>query len=331
MLDFPYRFRYTFYMSDIIGTNHDFIFSIADDAQFEQIRHIGVALSSTDRLRILQLLSVSPMTLSELSKALDLAVSSVSYHIDALTRAQLIFVDYQPGPKGHTKLCSKMAMSLKVDFCDIDTHTARNITSVEMPVGSYVECDITAPCGIADGNGVIGDVDDPHVLFMPERLGAQLLWFQSGHVSYNFPNDSLKKSRVFRSVDFSLELCSETVYYRNDWPSDVTVWINDTEIATYTVPGDFGGRRGKYTPEYWFINSTQYGLLKHFTVNDRGVFIDDQPVNNAVTFDSLNLSDGTFIRFTIGIKPDAKHVGGLNLFGAGFGDYPQAIVMTLSE
>jgi predicted transcriptional regulator len=31
----------------------------------------------------------------------------------------------------------------------------------------------------------------------------------------------------------------------------------------------------------------------------------------------------------IGVKPDAKYVGGFNLFGEKFGDYPQSIIMQL--
>jgi len=32
----------------------------------------------------------------------------------------------------------------------------------------------------------------------------------------------------------------------------------------------------------------------------------------------------------IGIKEDAAHKGGINIFGDGFGDYPQDIVLKLS-
>ena len=50
-----------------------------------------------------------------------------------------------------------------------------------------------------------------------------------------------------------------------------------------------------------------------------------------ITFSSLNIAKGTHISLKIGIKPDAKHVGGINVFGKRFGDYPQAILMTLSN
>ena len=43
----------------------------------------------------------------------------------------------------------------------------------------------------------------------------------------------------------------------------------------------------------------------------------------------LKLYDGSAIKLDIGIKDDAVHRGGLNLFGKNFGDYPQSIIMTL--
>lgn len=52
-------------------------------------------------------------------------------------------------------------------------------------------------------------------------------------------------------------------------------------------------------------------------------------MNAAVTFDSLRLLDGNAICFTIAVKEDARHRGGINLFGKHFGDYPQHILMRL--
>ena len=46
-------------------------------------------------------------------------------------------------------------------------------------------------------------------------------------------------------------------------------------------------------------------------------------------FDNLHILDGAAIKLTIGIKDDAVHKGGINLFGKNFGDYDQAIVMTI--
>ena len=43
--------------------------------------------------------------------------------------------------------------------------------------------------------------------------------------------------------------------------------------------------------------------------------------------DSLHLEKGNYISFKLGVRPDAPHVGGMNLFGEKFGDYAQGLVM----
>ena len=105
--------------------------------------------------------------------------------------------------------------------------------------------------------------------------------------------------------------------------------VNDVEVTTFTSPGDFGGRRGKYTPSYWPVTSTQFGLLKKITVGSDGVFVDNSFVSDKVHFADLKIYDGSAIKLDIGIKDDATHRGGINLFGKNFGDFPQSIVMSL--
>lgn len=269
------------------------------------------------------------MNLLEISRELDLPVSSVYNHTKALEEAQLIFVNYQPGPKGHTKMCSKMFSSLKIDMFTPDwvLEEMQKTVQHELPIGLFSECSVSAPCGMASSEAIIEHVDDPRIFFSASRTKAELLWFSTGYVSYNFPN--LYPERDFSEVEFSFEICSETVYYREKWPSDITILINAKEVLTYTSPGDFGGRRGKYSPAYWNINSTQFGLLKTVTVNRRGVYLDGVLQHAQLSFDDLKIGADACIRLTFLIKEDARYHGGINLFGKGFGDYPQAIVMSL--
>lgn len=309
-----------------------FSLSINNEQDFPYIASIGNALASVDRIRILNLLSERPMAISEISEKLNMAISSVSYHIDILAESQLVFVSYQPGIKGHKKLCSKAALNIHINWQDTATAPdAPMIETVEMPIGNYVDCDVLPPCGLAGRESVIAPLDIPQLLFTPKRTAAQLLWFKSGYVTYKFPNYFFQKFQNYSRLSFSMELCSEANYYRTDWPSDITFWVNDIELLTITSPGDFGGRRGIFTPEYWFINSTQYGLLTEFYIDDKGVHLGNKLVNRNVTFQDLKLHEGNGIMFKLGIKEDAVHTGGINLFGKYFGDYPQAIVMTLSN
>ena len=77
-------------------------------------------------------------------------------------------------------------------------------------------------------------------------------------MEYRFPNVTLKK-KTLRKVEVSAEICSEDHEYNMDWPSDITLWINDVEVGTWESPSDFGGRRGKLNPAWWSSDKTQYG------------------------------------------------------------------------
>ena len=48
-----------------------------------------------------------------------------------------------------------------------------------------------------------------------------------------------------------------------------------------------------------------------------------------VSLADLDLSNHHSIRLRIAVKPDAKHPGGINIFGRGFGNYDQDIIMRL--
>ena len=120
-------------------------------------------------------------------------------------------------------------------------------------------------------------------------------------------------------------MCSEAPNYRNDWESDITFWINGVEVATYVSPGDFGDRRGRLNPAWWSDFSTQYGIIKNLSITEKGVYLDENLVSTR-NIKSLGIQDGDNIVFRIGIKDNARHQGGINLFGEKFGDFSQGLV-----
>ncbi len=305
------------------------LLKVSEENDEERLCKICHALSVPARVQIMRILLKQNKSLSDISKELNMPISSVARHIDTLLDAQLIFVNYQPGLKGHTKYCAQAILNLGISLSDIGPEEiVEPEMSVEMPIGMFSHCHITPPCGMLSSDGPIGEFDDPRVFFTPERINAQCLWFNMGSISYNFPTTVLShKSRS--EISFTFEICSETSYFNNNWPSDITVSVNKTEIVTFTSPGDFGGRRGKFTPKFWPITSTQFGIMKKLTINGNGAYLDNALVNPAVNFDSLDLYKGHTIQLTLNIKEDAKHRGGMNLFGAGFGDFPQHIIMSV--
>ena len=54
------------------------------------------------------------------------------------------------------------------------------------------------------------------------------------------------------------------------------------------------------------------------------MFLDNVFVSDKVRFADLHIYDGSSIKLDIGIKDDAAHKGGINLFGKNFGNYPQS-------
>ena len=194
-----------------------------------------------------------------------------------------------------------------------------------MPIGAFVNVHVIPTCGLLGELGIIGHLDDPSAFYEPERIHAQLLWFRRGTVEYRFPN-RLPPNVLLENIDVSFEVCSEAPLHHADWPSDVTVWIGDVEIGTWTSPADFGGERGALTPAWWDTQNSQYGLLKVWKVTNNGSFVDGVQVSK-ITLKDLSLKLGDPIPVRIGIRDNASNIGGLNLFGSKFGNYPQDIVL----
>ena len=63
-------------------------------------------------------------------------------------------------------------------------------------------------------------------------------------------------------------------------------------------------------------------------ITDAGCFIDAIKLSD-VTLDQLDLASHHSMRLRIGIDEDAAHPGGVNIFGRGFGNYDQDIVMRI--
>ena len=311
-----------------IQKNKNPVYNISDFNQIDEITAIFRALSVKERIQILHLILNKPMTIRELSQKLNLPISSVTQHTNVLSDAHLIHIEYKPNQKGFVKLCSNAFNTLKIIFINWAQENDFEETLIEMPIGSYTEFNITPPCGMTGKHSPIGDFDVLSSFYHPYRHKAELLWFSNGNITYKFPNQ-INKNSIIHSITLSLEICSETFYSKNDWPSDITFWINGHELLTWTSPGDFGGRRGRFTPDYWFINSTQYGLLKTIKIDDYGIYLDDILISTNYNINNLDFYNKDNIEFKIGIKPDAVHKGGINIFGKNFGDHKQPILLKI--
>ena len=100
-------------------------------------------------------------------------------------------------------------------------------------------------------------------------------------------------------------------------------------IGTWTSPGDFGDVRGIFTPDWWFPNWNQYGLLKMLVINKKGTFIDGLQISD-VTIRDFNLDYRSSMKLRMAVNDNAEHVGGLTIFGKSFGNYGQDIKVSIN-
>jgi len=291
--------------------------------------HALRGLASPVRIRILRLLHRrGPLNVNEISQALELPQSTVATNVQVLEQTQLIRTETVKASNGHQKICAARYHEIVIRFGDNGRPVDDDVIEVAMPLGLYTSCSVTAPCGLCSSDGVIGLLDVPAYFLDPSRMRAGLIWFERGHVEYKFPNNAKLGNTGLEALEFSMELSSEVPGTNTDWPSDISLWVNDRLIGSWTSPGDFGDKRGVYTPRWWKLEGSQYGELKTWRVTDEGCFVDGARISD-VRLADLDLDGHHSIRLRIGIADDARHPGGINIFGKGFGNHDQDIVMRL--
>lgn len=288
----------------------------------EMLCLVSKALSSPDRIKILKLLYYNSYNIGEIAELLKIPASTAALHIKTLENANLIHTEQQPGCRGSMKLCSRKNDFISIRLNGIPTDVDQ-VSTISMPVGAYTDCSIIPTCGLADAEGHIGFEDRVADFFLPSRLNAQLLWTSGGFVEYKFPY-AIAADIKLKQLLLSFEACSEAPNYREDWKSDITIWINGQDCGTWYCPGDFGARRGKLNPGWWENGQTQYGLLTTLNITENKTFINNKE-SSSIGLKKLSLCDNSFITVRIGNKSNAKYPGGFNLFGHKFGDYEQDI------
>jgi predicted transcriptional regulator len=284
------------------------------------------ALASDVRSAILQLLQSRTLNVSEIAEELGTTMSATSEHIKILSEVGLITTEIRPGSRGLQKACGRAVDAVIVNLPKPSVQSGR-VIELSMPVGGFTEFEIQPTCGLLSATGAIGMFDDPRSFYEPERVDAQLLWFHHGYVEYRFPN-RLHRNEVVASLQLSMEVCSEAPLHNEDWPSDVVVSINGAALGAWTSPGDFGDQRGAFTPEWWSTANTQFGLMKVWQVTHAGSFVDGVRLSD-IDLGDLDLAGAEYISVRVAVPSDAANVGGINIFGSGFGNYPQDITLRI--
>ncbi len=281
------------------------------------------ALSAPMRISILErLYQKEEMSMDELAKSLSLTNGAISMHVAKLAEAGLVEITATAGKRGTKKLVRPKVQRLMVDLAPAKEEKPFHIGNVA--IGHYSACSVAPTCGLADSKAILGSLDDAKVFSYPERFRADILWFTSGYVEYNLPNP-LQAGQRLTSLELSFEISSECPGNNDDYPSDIYFSLNNTPLGMWISPGDYGARKGLLSPGWWHPQLNQYGLLKTLIINKEGCFIDGTKKISDVTIADLQINYNTYLTFRFEVPKDTANVGGLTLFGEGFGDYNQAI------
>ena len=311
-------------MDDLEDTRRNFL-NVDPELNFAVIR----GLSSPVRIQILKLLRRrGRMNVNQISETFGLPQSTIATNIQILQESGLIDTQTLKATKGQQKICSARFDEIVIRLDEESTQQFDNIVEVAMPLGLYTGCGVSAPCGMCSTQRVIGILDVPDLFLDPARMQAALLWFGRGYVEYKFPNNARLLNADIEAIEFTLELSSETPGTNSNWPSDISLWVNDIKIGTWTSPGDYGDKRGIYTPHWWKLEGSQYGELTSWIISDRDTSVNNKKISD-VTLAQLAIEDHHSIRLKIGIDDAASNPGGINIFGKGFGNHNQNILMRL--
>lgn len=285
------------------------------------------ALGSDIRIQILKiLLENNQMSMNQLANELNISNGALTGHIKKLEECGLISTSNDSSGHGNQKLCSLIQDRILVEIeKPIDLS---NVYNTSIKVGQFSSHNVFPTCGMATSSFMIGELDDVRYFDHPDRFNADIMWFTKGYVEYVIPN-LIPRNQKITQLSLSAEISSEAPGIDNNWPSDISFYINDTLVGTWTSPGDYGDVRGMFTPEWWPQNWNQYGLLKLLVINHKGTFIDGLKISD-ITTSELNLDYTSTIRFRIAVEENSAHVGGLTIFGKSFGNYDQDIVVSIN-
>ena len=285
------------------------------------------ALGSDTRIQILNiLLENEQMSMNQLATELNISNGALTGHIKKLEECGLINISNESAGHGNQKMCSVTQDRIIVDIKKPIDY--KNVFETEIKVGQFSRHQVWPTCGIATSESVIGEFDDIRYFNHPDRFTANILWFTKGSVEYTIPNLIPSNQRITQ-LSISAELSSEAPGIDNNWPSDISFYINDTKIGMWTSPGDFGDVHGMFTPQWWPQNWNQYGLLKLLVINDYGTYIDGLKISDVSTL-SLHLDYSSDIRLRLAVENDSEHVGGITLYGKSFGNYDQDIRVAIN-
>ena len=300
-------------------------YSILNLKNHDKLNKIGKAISHPIRTKIMAQLHEYPKTIGEIAKLNNINIKNALFHINVLVESGMVKKISLPTEKNGVNIYAATTTDMYINYANDDGNDIEAYTQ-EIPVGMYADAHFDSVLRMASQEDIIRlDNNDP---FNPIRSRASILWTSGGMVRYSF-GKYFSTNQHIESVNFSFEICSETNGFRNDFKSDITISVNGIKLGVFTSDGDFGDIPGKYNPAFWPRTFTQYGHLLIISITENGTYFDHKLVSKT-TIKDIGLDQHDDLQLRIENEKNTKHYGGFNLFGKGFGNYNQDILLTIN-
>lgn len=280
------------------------------------------ALSNQNRLDIINLLGGNELNISDLAKKLNISNAITTRHIQQLEDAGIVKTRRIPGKSGLQKIARLAIDNIRIEFPE-KIFPDYKLYTTEVKLGHYTDFQAMPTCGLTSETEYIGLADQPKAFLDTQRVNAELIWVGKGFLEYKIPLP-MESNDTLELLDISFEIASEFQLSNNNWPSDISYYINGKFIGHDRVSGDYSDVRGKYTPSWWPDLCSQYGELKHIRINPYDSSIEGVPTSD-FNIHSLELENADFFTLRISSEEGVENVGGFTLFGEKWGNHAQNI------
>ena len=297
----------------------------------EQSIEVVRGLASPIRLRVLKLLNIQgPMNVNAISEALGLPQSTIATNIQVLELGPDPHADRQ----GHEGPSEDLLRGLRGDRHQLRPHAEGDDRQSDHRGG-----DAARPLHELQRQRALRPVLDRGDHRPPRRAGplprsradeggadlvrARLCRVQ---VPQQRQDPAIPRSSVSRSPS---SCSSEVPGTASDWPSDITVWVNDVRIGTWTSPGDFGDKRGALTPALVEARGLAVRQAQDLVRVSSAAPTSTAPGCRGSRSPISTWPSTTRSASGSACEENTRHPGGINIFGRGFGNHDQDIVLRL--
>ncbi|MGI6654543.1 MAG: ArsR/SmtB family transcription factor [Christensenellales bacterium] len=276
------------------------------------------ALGSATRVAVMELLlEKGPMRMTAIAEHLGITGGALTSHVKELTDAGLIYIETTGGKHGLQKICHAYNQHMLVEAAPAGY---LKMHQQDVPVGSFVDSRVSEPCGLALSKGPIPGTQEANTFQAPEREHAELVWLAEGDLTYALPTPLVKGDKALE-LNISLEMAAFSSVDGRQGATNVSLAINDTNVATWVVTSGRMGDRSSYS--WWQRNWPQHGIVHLISIGTEGTFVNDKRVS-AAKIGNL-VTDPGDIRLTISAQPAGRRTGGLMIFGSAIGHFTQNI------